>query len=508
MWKEDGAFVISVSPLEGVWREAARGVKKADLSDWLPQKIADKVKDEAGDQKFTGNDLKVGGKGMKGFYDEILVNEIGAYVKQWGVKVELSKDSGILKNREDSVEESLGEFQTEETARNWAKSHLKNDEWVVSQDGDSEPWIVYGQGDAHAAIWKVQITPEMAAEITERGQPAFSISRGRAEGNIEFLFKGQIDPKITYSYTPDPKEPVPVQAAKLDLMEALDDAGLLTNEAIETIEQYSNDYLDELTGEVFNGQYFSEIVEEKEEEHEDNPIEIEFFQTQMVLSEWMLAGRGEGSIETSGYALPDGRMVNMSHDGRSRDVDHREVHFPETPGGTEGMVAMMNAGMMRFDYNSGAVSLRNPPTPAQVEVIQEMAGNGSVYLDAEEAGSDGFSEARSASFEIADEMDIDAAIQKVRAFYRGRDFDGITSFSIEPKPYKERSGDEQGEPLTETEIREGIEDEPGTVGGIEIDDEAFSDDEGKSEEKATKAATQSDITSQSAERSRTSSAAA
>jgi hypothetical protein len=41
-------------------------------------------------------------------------------------------------------------------------------------------------------------------------------------------------------------------------------------------------------------------------------------------------------------------------------------------------------------------------------------------------------------------------------------------------PYKERSGDEQGEPLTETEIIEGIEDESGTLIEPEIDDDAFS----------------------------------
>ena len=46
------------------------------------------------------------------------------------------------------------------------------------------------------------------------------------------------------------------------------------------------------------------------------------------------------------------------------------------------------------------------------------------------------------------------------------------SFSM--APYKERSGDEQGEPLTETEISEGIEDESGTLIEPEIDDDSFS----------------------------------
>ena len=44
-----------------------------------------------------------------------------------------------------------------------------------------------------------------------------------------------------------------------------------------------------------------------------------------------------------------------------------------------------------------------------------------------------------------------------------------------PNPYKDRKGSEQGEPLTETEIQEGIEDEPGTLGDVEIDEDLFSD---------------------------------
>ena len=44
---------------------------------------------------YHGLDLKVGGEGMKGFYDKMLPNEIGKYVKQWGGKVEKGKIEGI-----------------------------------------------------------------------------------------------------------------------------------------------------------------------------------------------------------------------------------------------------------------------------------------------------------------------------------------------------------------------------------------------------------------------------
>jgi hypothetical protein len=48
-----------------------------------------------------------------------------------------------------------------------------------------------------------------------------------------------------------------------------------------------------------------------------------------------------------------------------------------------------------------------------------------------------------------------------------------TSMSISDKGYKDRIGKDQGKPLTETEIREGVEDESGTVVEPEIDDDKF-----------------------------------
>ena len=53
----------------------------------------------------------------------------------------------------------------------------------------------------------------------------------------------------------------------------------------------------------------------------------------------------------------------------------------------------------------------------------------------------------------------------------GKMVDTPFSLAKDVKPYKDREGDEQGEPFTETEIKEGIEDEPGTLADVEIDDD-------------------------------------
>jgi hypothetical protein len=82
--------------------------------------------------KLSGVDLKIGGSGMKGFYDNMLPKEVGKYVKQFGGKVEKS------------------EIVTE-------PAYLEDPE---------------GFPDKKAPIWKVNITPEMR-KISQTGQMRF-----------------------------------------------------------------------------------------------------------------------------------------------------------------------------------------------------------------------------------------------------------------------------------------------------------------------------------------------
>lgn len=278
----------------------------------------------------------------------------------------------------------------------------------------------------------ITITEENG-QVVDTTSPSFSITPAQDAGNIETLFKDQIDPLISYTYPVLKGDSQAETTAKIKLLEALEENDQLSNYAIETIEQYSDDILDEFTREVMEGKDFSEIVEEQEQEIKDDPDSFsDDFSTEKNLTEWLLNERGEGQIENSGYAFPDGTLLHMSHDGFGRDVDHREVHFPNSPGGTEGMVAIMNAGIMRFDYSGGGVTLRHPPTRAQADIIARIASHTEVFLDAEQAASDGYNEKRRASFEITDEFAVDDVINSVRAFYRGRDFEGISTFAIQP----------------------------------------------------------------------------
>ena len=58
------------------------------LSDIVGKEMADKMMSMHEDEKLAGEALRVGGEGMKGFYDKMLPAFMNKYGKKWGVKVE------------------------------------------------------------------------------------------------------------------------------------------------------------------------------------------------------------------------------------------------------------------------------------------------------------------------------------------------------------------------------------------------------------------------------------
>ncbi len=119
------------------------------LPDVIGKELADKV---VGDLEtsnsafYSGVDLKVGGSGMKGFYDNMLPKEIGKYVSKFKGKVEKSEVAtpSPTKRTDDLTDAELLQ--------------------ELNRKGDTVP------------IWKVSITPEM---------------RQLAQGQIRFMPEGE-----------------------------------------------------------------------------------------------------------------------------------------------------------------------------------------------------------------------------------------------------------------------------------------------------------------------------
>lgn len=69
-------------------------VKPEQLPDWIGKEAADKLLATApvdGTHALSGAQLEVGGQGMTGFYDKLLVNEVNQWAKRFGGKVEDAK---------------------------------------------------------------------------------------------------------------------------------------------------------------------------------------------------------------------------------------------------------------------------------------------------------------------------------------------------------------------------------------------------------------------------------
>jgi len=133
------------------------GIHKAnELSNVVGKELAAKIIRGEGDpstgskegKMFSGLDLKVGGEGMKGFYDQILPNEVNKYVKKWGGRVgqtEVLRENNIFKK----VQQALIT-----TAQPEAAERLR-----IAQLNISVP--------------SLDITPSMRENVMQ-GQPLFS----------------------------------------------------------------------------------------------------------------------------------------------------------------------------------------------------------------------------------------------------------------------------------------------------------------------------------------------
>ena len=111
------------------------GVAETELADHIGKEAADKILAQSGrSRELSGLDLKVGGEGMKGFYDEILPGVAGKLGKKFGAKVGQTR---------------------------------------LTLDARQHPNTII------PPVHSIDITPEMRASVTQQGQPLFRATEGR-----------------------------------------------------------------------------------------------------------------------------------------------------------------------------------------------------------------------------------------------------------------------------------------------------------------------------------------
>ncbi|HAL72795.1 MAG TPA: hypothetical protein DCP71_13595, partial [Verrucomicrobiales bacterium] len=164
-FEEEGASIQRIAEVLG--KEIAKKIEAGEGQ----FEEADEILDIPAHHKLSGVDLKVGGEGMKGFYDQILPKEIGKYVKQWGASVQRAPLSAGPSSafteavkRSDAAIAQYGHGSPEAT------------EAILAIPSDS--------GQDTTPIWRVDITPQMRAGV-EAGQALFAAPR-RAYESMTF----------------------------------------------------------------------------------------------------------------------------------------------------------------------------------------------------------------------------------------------------------------------------------------------------------------------------------
>ena len=155
------------------WGNTGDAYAGKNISEVIGKDISEKIMNGQPSAVYRGDDLKIGGSGMKGFYDNILPKEIGKYVKPFGGKVEKSQ-IGSSKLRIEKDGNSFAVVGDDNTV-----SGVYDTQSQAQQRIDD-----LGGSKAATPIWKVSITLEM---------------RQLAQGQMRFMPEGErkiIDQKI------------------------------------------------------------------------------------------------------------------------------------------------------------------------------------------------------------------------------------------------------------------------------------------------------------------------
>lgn len=153
-------------------------VPPSELSDHIGKDAAKLIADQVNAKpselaSLEGDQLKVGGHGMAGFYDNILPKYVDSYVKKWGGKVEAG-----------SIDPTNGEpYHVIEKGGKWVQLHNGN---VIGTFDTKEEAL----NDPETPIWKVDITPAIR-EAVKAGQPMFMPSTDGTPSTGEPAPEGQ-----------------------------------------------------------------------------------------------------------------------------------------------------------------------------------------------------------------------------------------------------------------------------------------------------------------------------
>lgn len=170
----DGRYKIEMFKRNGSGVRLPTAVEAKSLPDWVGKDLADKIINDlkgqdgkpTGGKTYSGLDLRVGGEGMKGFYDKILPAFASRYGKKWGAQVGETE----LKEAAD-----FSKYTIEPAGNYWRlvdalTGALIPDTPRFKSGAAAEKWIADNIGGAK--VHAIPITPAMRESVMQ-GQPLF-----------------------------------------------------------------------------------------------------------------------------------------------------------------------------------------------------------------------------------------------------------------------------------------------------------------------------------------------
>lgn len=205
----DGTFALLAGPKNQEGEINLGNVTAEKLADTVGKDLAQKIVDSP-ERKgiFEGVDLKVGGSGMKGFYDKIIPDYLNKYGKKFGAKVgeteikttdDAVHDDGRPRKRE-WILDSMNNLRPQLDDAATAKEALKEINAYVSKGRDlsmeeakrmtPEQLADYAVGHKTDTVHSLDITPELRKAVLE-GQPLFQAGAGEVKGLTNFANDGK-----------------------------------------------------------------------------------------------------------------------------------------------------------------------------------------------------------------------------------------------------------------------------------------------------------------------------
>ena len=174
-WYRDGDGYRISAKKDGEILVQKSAMSPQELSATVGKEMADKIIANAEQHgAMTGIDLKVGGEGMRKFYDELLPARLRKLVKQFGGTVERvpltgGRSRAVIDAEMDALMQQEGRIPHDRLVREYNRLQEERN-LAMGGAGADEGWIV-------------RLTPEMKARIVKEGLPLMAIPLAALAGS-------------------------------------------------------------------------------------------------------------------------------------------------------------------------------------------------------------------------------------------------------------------------------------------------------------------------------------